>query len=83
MALDKVTLANAIKAGIDSAYTAAAGESANSEEIRQNYANAIADAFDTYVKGMTITLATGVIQVQGSAAAQQNVTPLVVENSVS
>lgn len=80
MSLVKETLAAAIKNAIDSAYTAAAGESANSEEIRQNYANAIADAFDSYIKSVTITIGPGVIQVAGTAAAQTNPSPIVITN---
>lgn len=83
MALNKTTLATAIKAGIDAAFTAAANSETTPESVRQNYANAIADAFDTYVKTATITLAPGTIQVQGSPSAQANVAPLIINGGIS
>lgn len=49
----------------------------------ENIANAIAEKVDAYIKTMTITLEIGVVQVEGSATAQKNLSPIVVENSVS
>lgn len=83
MPLNKTTLANAIKAGIDGAFTAAANPEGDTDQIRQNYANAIADAFDTYVKSARITFAPGAIQVQGTASAQQNGSPLTIDSAIS
>lgn len=83
MPLDKTALSTAIKAGLDAAFTAAADPENNSETIRQNYVNAIADAMDDYVKSIKITLAPGTIQVQGTATAQNNVAPLVIDGAVS
>ena len=49
----------------------------------ENIANAIAEKVDAYIKTMTITLEIGVVQVEGSATAQKNLSPIVVENGVS
>ena len=45
---------------------------------------AIAGEVDAYIKTMTITIASGIVQVQGSPpSAQENVSPIVIENSIS
>lgn len=46
-------------------------------------AKAIAGEVDAYIKTMTITIASGVVQVQGSPSAQANVVPIVIESGVS
>lgn len=53
------------------------------DKAMENIANAIAEKVDAYIKTMTITLDIGVVQVEGSATAQKNLSPIVVENSVS
>lgn len=53
------------------------------DKAMENIANAIAEKVDAYIKTMTITLDIGVAQVEGSATAQKNLSPIVVENSVS
>lgn len=53
------------------------------EKAMENIANAIAENVDAYIKTMTITLEIGVVQVEGSATAQKNLSPIVVENGVS
>lgn len=53
------------------------------DKSMENIANAIAEKVDAYIKTMTITLEIGVVQVEGSATAQKNLSPIVVENSVS
>lgn len=53
------------------------------DKAMENIANAIAEKVDAYIKTMTITLEIGVVQVEGSATAQKNLSPIVVENSVS
>lgn len=49
----------------------------------ENLANAIAGEVDAYIKTATITLVSGIIQVQGSPSAQANVAPIVVNNGIS
>jgi hypothetical protein len=83
MALNKVALSTAIKAGLDAAFEAAKDKENDGNEIRQNYCDAISDAFDDYVKSMQITIITGQIQVQGTATAQSNIIPIVLTDSVS
>ena len=53
------------------------------DKAMENIANAIAEKVDEYIKTMTITLEIGVVQVEGSATAQKNLSPIVVENGVS
>lgn len=53
------------------------------DKAMENLANAIAEKVDAYIKTMTITLEIGVVQVEGSATAQKNLSPIVVENGVS
>lgn len=53
------------------------------DKAMENIANAIAEKVDAYIKTMTITLDIGVVQVEGSATAQKNMSPIVVENGVS
>lgn len=53
------------------------------DKAMENIANAIAEKVDAYIKTMTITLDIGVVQVEGSATAQKNLSPIVVENGVS
>ena len=53
------------------------------DKAMENIANAIAEKVDAYIKTITITLDIGVVQVEGSATAQKNLSPIVVENSVS
>lgn len=53
------------------------------DKAMENIANAIAEKVDAYIKTMTITLEIGVVQVEGSATAQKNMSPIVVENGVS
>lgn len=53
------------------------------DKAMENIANAIAEKVDAYIKTMTITLDIGIVQVEGSATAQKNLSPIVVENGVS
>lgn len=53
------------------------------DKAMENIANAIAEKVDAYIKTMTITLEIGVVQVEGSATAQKNLSPIIVENGVS
>lgn len=46
-------------------------------------AKAIAGEVDAYIKTMTITIASGLVQVQGSPSAQANVLPIIIEKGVS
>lgn len=53
------------------------------DKSMENLANAVATEVDKYIKTLTLTIATGLVQVQGTAAAQANVVPIVVSNGVS
>lgn len=53
------------------------------ENAMGELAKAIAQEVDAYIKTMTITIASGLVQVQGSPSAQANVAPIVIENGIS
>lgn len=53
------------------------------ENAMGELAKAIAGEVDAYIKTMTITIASGLVQVQGSPSAQANVSPIVIENGIS
>lgn len=53
------------------------------EDAIRRLADAIAEQVDAYVKTMTITIATGLVQVQGTPSAQANVAPIIIEGGVS
>lgn len=53
------------------------------ESAMGELAKAIAGEVDAYIKTMTITIASGLVQVQGSPSAQANVEPIVIENGIS
>lgn len=66
---------------------AAAKENANEgvtlEQAMGKLATAIAGEVDAYIKTMTITIASGLVQVQDSPSGQANVDPIVITNGVS
>lgn len=53
------------------------------ENAMGELAKAIAGEVDAYIKTMTITIASGLVQVQGSPSAQSNGSPIVIENGIS
>ena len=53
------------------------------ENAMGELAKAIAGEVDSYIKTMTITIASGLVQVQGSPSSQANVVPIVIENGIS
>lgn len=71
MALDKNGLKSALKAIFST--------QRDPETAAETAADELADAIETYVKGaeVTVTALTGEVQVQGTAAAQANSSPLV------
>jgi hypothetical protein len=81
MAMIKTTLAQAIKNAMDVAYTASQDSESNSVQIRNDFANALTDAFDAYIKTMQITVGPGIINVTGTAVAQSNALPVVISNT--
>ena len=53
------------------------------EDAIRRLSDVIAEQVDAYVKTMTITIATGLVQVQGTPSAQANVAPIIIEGGVS
>lgn len=47
------------------------------------FVGVLADATETWVKEATFTLPTGSIQVEGTSSAQQNTSPIVLDNITS
>jgi hypothetical protein len=66
--------------------TAAEANSKNDvtlDQALERLANVVADNVDAYIRTMTITIASGLVQVQGSPSAQTNATPIVITNGIS
>ena len=88
MALNLTQFKNDLKASMKAAAESNKELSPNDpaaalDKAMENIANAIAEKVDAYIKTMTITLDIGVVQVEGSATAQKNLSQIVVENGVS
>lgn len=81
MALVPSTLAAAIKGALDAAMEASEDPEANVVQIRNDYANAVADAIDEYIKTLTITIGIGSISVSGPGGASTNPAPIVISNT--
>jgi hypothetical protein len=80
----KIDLKASMKAAAESNKELSPNDPAEAlDKAMENIANAIAEKVDAYIKTMTITLDIGVVQVEGSATAQKNLSPIVVENGVS
>lgn len=65
------------------ASTKNAKEGVSREQAMGELAKAIAGEVDAYIKTMTITIASGLVQVQGSPSAQANVVPIVINGGIS
>jgi hypothetical protein len=83
MALDKSTFKMDLKTDLLAMAAANKADGVTPEEAMDRLAGVIADRVDAYIKTLTITIATGLVQVQGTAAAQQNVVPIVITGGVS
>lgn len=88
MALDLVQFKTDLKASLKGAAEsnkALTGDDLDAmlDTAMQNLADAIATEVDKYIKTLTLTIATGLVQVEGTAVAQANVAPIVVDGGVS
>ena len=83
MALNLTTFKSNLKSSLKTAAEANAQNGVSLDTAMENLANAIAAEVDAYIKTMTITILSGMIQVEGTAAAQSNVAPIVIDNGVS
>ena len=83
MALNIETLKQNLRSSLKAAAEQNASEATTIEAAMNRIAEAIAGPVDTYIKTMTITIATGAVQVQGTAAAQSNVAPIVIDNGIT
>lgn len=83
MALVLETFENSLTEKLVAAAKKNAKDGVTSENAMGELAKAIAGEVDAYIKTMTITIASGLVQVQGSPSAQANVVPIVIEGGVS
>lgn len=83
MALNLTAFKSSLKAALKEAADDNSADGVTLDEAMGNLADAIASEVDAYIKTMTITLASGVVQVEGTASAQTNVAPIVVDGGVS
>lgn len=83
MALDKTTFKAELKADLLAMAAANNADGVTREEAMDRFAGVIADRVDAYIKTITITIDTGLVQVEGTAVAQENVAPIVITGGVS
>ena len=83
MALDKDAFKTDLKTDLLAMAAANNADGVTQEEAMDRLAGVIADRVDAYIKTLTITIATGLVQVEGTAVAQQNVAPIVISGGVS
>lgn len=83
MALNLTAFKSSLKDALKEAANDNRADGVTIDEAMGNLADAIASEVDAYIKTMTITLATGVVQVEGTAASQSNAAPIVVDGGVS
>lgn len=88
MALDLATFKSDLKASLKGAAEsnkALTGDDLDAmlDTSMQNLADAIATEVDKYIKTLTLTIATGLVKVEGTAVAQANEEPIVVDGGVS
>lgn len=83
MALVLQTFENSLKEKLVDAAKKNSKDGVTLENAMGELAKAIAGEVDAYIKTMTITIASGLVQVQGSPSAQANVVPIVIEGGVS
>lgn len=83
MALVLQTFENSLKEKLVDAAKKNSKDGVTLENAMGELAKAIAGEVDAYIKTMKITIASGLVQVQGSPSAQANVVPIVIEGGVS
>ena len=83
MALDKDAFKTALKTDLLAMAEANNADGVTQEEAMDRLAGVIADRVDAYIKTLTVTIATGLVQVEGTAVAQENVAPIVITGGVS
>lgn len=81
--LNLAAFKSSLKASLKEAANANSSNDIDLDKAMENLANAIANEVDSYIKSATITLATKVVQVQGSPSAQTNIAPIIVSNGIS
>ncbi len=75
MALNKSNLSVAILAILDNQITKTDPD-IDPAQTRQDFADQLATAIDDYVKAAEVVIAPGNVQVQGTASAQTNASPV-------
>ena len=83
MALNLTKFKSDLKNDLKTAAEANSKNDVTLDQALERLANVVADNVDTYIKTMTITIASELVQVQGSPSAQANAAPIVIENGIS
>lgn len=83
MALDEDAFKTALKTDLLAMAEANNADGVTREQAMDRLAGVLADRVDAYIKTLTVTIATGLVQVEGTAVAQQNVAPIVISGGVS
>lgn len=83
MALNLTKFKSDLKKDLKTAAEANSKNDVTLDQALERLANVVADNVDAYIKTMTITIASGLVQVQGSPSAQTNAAPIVITNGIS
>lgn len=83
MALNLTKFKSDLKKDLKTAAEANSKNDVTLDQALERLANVVADNVDAYIKTMTITIASGLVQVQGSPSAQTNAAPIIITNGIS
>lgn len=83
MALNLTKFKSDLKKDLKTAAEANSKNDVTLDQALERLANVVADKVDAYIKTMTITIASELVQVQGSPSAQTNAAPIVITNGIS
>jgi len=83
MALNLTKFKSDLKNDLKTAAEANSKNDVTLDQALERLANVVADNVDAYIRTMTITIASGLVQVQGSPSAQTNAAPIVITNGIS
>lgn len=83
MALNLTKFKSDLKNDLKTAAEANSKNDVTLDQALERLANVVADNVDAYIRTMTITIASSLVQVQGSPSAQTNAAPIVITNGIS
>lgn len=79
--LNKPQLVIDLKSLFDTTIVAANVEAADPDTVRQNFATGLANAIETYVKGIQITIGPSVVVITGPGGGGTNPSPIVIDDT--